>query len=247
MTTAKLTHKELVFLRENNISAADIFQSNELSRRRLVENAKRENKRFFLGGQCKKGRHRIRTTSGHCIQCNPSAIAHQIRHKSEGYVYLAYSQSAGLAKIGMTEKRSAGDEIATRQRSLRRGAYAGLKDWEIIMYFFSGEAGKQEDNLSSLFRKKKVFNRYYEKDGRDQEAAEIYRIPCDKAASTFVVYTHKNKLTLLEAPNTSLGNACTLARQCKAKLPEHNQVARTIGILSFLYGRLVSLFSRSGR
>jgi hypothetical protein len=247
MKTTKLTTGELVFLRENNLSVADIFQGDQASRKHSIEQAKRQNKRFFLGAPCKKAGHRIRTTSGHCIHCNPAAIAHHIRHRSEGYVYLAYSESAGLAKIGMTEKRSSGNEISNRQKTLRNGTYAGLTDWKIIMYFFSSEAGKQEDDLSGSFRTKKVFSRYYEKDGRDQEATEIYRMPRDKATSTFVRFTHKNKLTLLEFPNASASSARTLTGNREQTNAESERLSKTNRIVCFLYDRFVSFFRCSGR
>jgi len=138
---AQLTETQRKFLLSQNISLSMVFDATGLS------TAERENRmaglemKFFYGGAiCKKGGHSLRTKSNHCIECDTSKIAFQLRNCASGYVYLAYSKKKNYVKIGYSSAHP-----QDRGSFVRKEAYGGVLDWDIKkIEHFDRDAGKNE-------------------------------------------------------------------------------------------------------
>src|SRR6516162_4774254 len=87
-----------------------------------MQRIKEENKTVALGTRCKKGRHRLRTRSGHCIQCDPRKLAFQTRFSTSQYIYIAGSLSEELLKIGICV------DWRQREHQLRSEKYGSAGD-----------------------------------------------------------------------------------------------------------------------
>jgi hypothetical protein len=93
---------------------------------------------LIVGPECSNAGHRLRTRSGHCVQCDTSKIKYQSRHREEGTVYVAYAPSIKISKVGFST------EIDTREQNLNFDGYAGASDWEILFSVHVVEAGRVE-------------------------------------------------------------------------------------------------------
>ncbi|WP_256465376.1 MULTISPECIES: GIY-YIG nuclease family protein [unclassified Caballeronia] len=82
----------------------------------------------------------MRTKAGHCIQCDTSKIAFQLRSSDSGFVYLAHSESTGYVKIGYSR-----DDPHARMEKLREQAYGGARDWVMKrVVWLERDAGSHE-------------------------------------------------------------------------------------------------------
>lgn len=104
---------------------------------------------------CRAAGHRLRTRKGHCVQCNPAALAFLRRHDLEGTVYVAYSRKLRLVKVGCAEC------IAQREASLNADGYAGTSDWEIRYHAESDRAGKLEAKVHDILREHRYGVQYF--------------------------------------------------------------------------------------
>jgi len=163
---AELTKSELAFLANHGISASDVFDACGKTTRQWKVEAETAGKNIVIGSPCKAAQHRLRTRAGHCVQCDTSKIAYQIRHKSPGYVYVAGSFSARVAKIGNAI------DIQQRERNLRNQGYGGIKDWRILFHVRVRERGRVENDALKLLSEHRT-TRAFDKDGHVVDAGEI--------------------------------------------------------------------------
>lgn len=136
-----LTALEQQFLLQHGIPSSRIYDVGGGSPRSAAIGAAMEQlgKSFaFNATPCKKGGHRLRTRAGHCIQCDHSKIAYQMRYDDSGVVYLAASRSGTFVKVGTTQ------DPEQRMNSLRTLRYGGVSDWRIEFQSFTDRAGAVE-------------------------------------------------------------------------------------------------------
>ena len=169
-----LSKEEKAFLRSQNLSDADVYDGRGQASAEWKRAAREAGLTVVLGAPCAKGGHRLRTRSGHCIQCDTSKISYQKRHHSVGYVYIAGSKSAQLLKIGTAV------DIEQRKGNLRRQAYGGASDWEMLFSAKVTNGGKTEGEAIRRLAKYRV-SASYAKDGNQQEAIEMLRVGYTKA------------------------------------------------------------------
>ena len=163
-----LTQEELAFLKKHNVTPEDVFDSRGMSGSDRDSQMKKEGKIFTIGSDCKKSGHRLRTRKNRCIQCNTSAIAYMKRSQELGYVYIAGSKSASLIKIGYT------NNIPQREDALCYAeSYAGINDWLILTFVKLEKAGAIENEIQTALYKYSA-PRVYEKQGKEQEAKEVF-------------------------------------------------------------------------
>ena len=98
---------------------------------------------------CKKYNHRLRTSAGHCIQCNPASIAVITRYYKEGYVYIMSSRDAKAIKVGFSL------DTKNRVQQLNTKGYGGASDWKLIYEAKAPEAGRIEHEVHSRLSKYK--------------------------------------------------------------------------------------------
>jgi hypothetical protein len=169
-----LTREELDFLRSQNLSAADVYDARGQSAATWKAKVRSAGLTVVLGAPCRNGGHRLRTRSGHCIQCDTSKLSYQLRHHSPGYVYIAGSRSAKLIKIGTAI------DIEQRLRNLRNQAYGNVTDWAMLFWAKVANGGETE---GKAIRHLDAFRaaQPYDKDGSQQEAGEMLRTTFTKA------------------------------------------------------------------
>ncbi len=141
---------------------------------------------FYFGhSACRNGGHTLKTKAGHCIQCDTSRIAYQLRNNAAGFVYLAYSQSKKLVKVGFTKNLP-----KYRAELLNRERYATAIDWEIKkLAKFDKDAGKREFAIHSRledFLKPVAYEKYK---GQMVDCREVFSCPLDVAVTVFDAVT----------------------------------------------------------
>jgi hypothetical protein len=167
---AKLSKEQLNFLNSQRISTSLVFDASGFSTTERTVFMKHEEKYFYFGGAlCKKAGHSLRTKAGHCIQCDTSKIAFMLRSSAEGFIYLAFSPSNKLIKIGYC-KESPFDRAA----QLQKDAYGNIKDWEVKQHkWLDINAGKIEFSIhTELERYQKLVT--YPRNGQMVECREIF-------------------------------------------------------------------------
>lgn len=161
-----LSDQQKIFLYEHDVSLDLIFDAKGLSKSQYQSiMTKLEKKIAFNVTPCERGGHTLRDKYGHCVQCETRNLAWIKR--TEGYIYLAYSRSKKLSKIGYTEN------VTNREEKLNSSNYGNIKDWKIIFSLYSKKAAKIERNCH---KKLKKFHspRDYFRDGFLQLANEIF-------------------------------------------------------------------------
>ncbi|GJG96840.1 GIY-YIG nuclease family protein [Cupriavidus pauculus] len=176
----QLTTEQLSFLRAQRISLSWVFDASGLSAAERKSVMSALSKKFYYGGaSCKAAGHSLRTKSGHCIQCDTSKIAYELRSSASGHVYLAHSPSTGLIKIGYTQQHP-----QDRGQFLRNEAYGGIQDWDIKrLAVLDKDAGKKEFEIHQrLDRFQKPI--LYKKGAVVVECREIFS--CDLSSAIII-------------------------------------------------------------
>jgi hypothetical protein len=119
---------------------------------------------------CAKAGHRLRTRSGHCIQCSPAAIGFTKRDYSEGHVYIAASPIGRLFKVGTTA------DLDRRKSQLNDWRYGRQFDWQMVASVRTENAGRIEGNAHGRLARFAVAGDYI-RGGRRQRCYELFR--CD--------------------------------------------------------------------
>ncbi len=185
-----LTVAELNFLKSQNLTAKDVYDGRNQSAAVWKAEVRAAGLTLVLGTPCKNGGHRLRTRSGHCVQCDTSKLSYQNRHNAPGYIYIAGSRSARLLKIGTAI------DIDQRTHNLRHQAYGGIGDWEMLFTVKVENGGKTEgDALSRLTRFKVI--QTYDKDGSLQDAVELLQTSFTKAINAIAAAIGESKVTRL--------------------------------------------------
>ena len=163
-----LTDSELKFLGSQGLSAEDVYDARGQSMSYWKAAVRKAGLTLVLGATCSKGGHRLRSRSGHCVQCDTSKISYQRRHHTVGYVYIAGSQRGRLIKLGTAV------DIDQREQNLRGQSYAGFNDWTML-FSTKVAAGGHVEHLIQAELARYHTDAGYEKDGRSQAAGEVFR------------------------------------------------------------------------
>ena len=180
MIETQFSTEELSFLNSQGIPASAVFDARGVSKSDYRWVAKDNGCNFVYQNECRNG-HRLKTRSGHCIQCDTRRIAFQSRHNLPSTLYLAYSEQKGLCKIGQTT------DLVARIRKLRTEYYGGAGDWELLVDRFSSEAGVDEFELHAMLAPFRVTGSYY-KDHHEQTFREVFRCQKDAVEAIFRAY-----------------------------------------------------------
>jgi hypothetical protein len=184
----ELTEQELIFLKSQGIRPEEIFDGRGMSNPTWKDRAKQAECDFILAGRCTNGGHRLKSRSGHCIQCDTAKISFIRRENAKAYVYLAAAKNRTVIKIGYASL------IYAREETLRKQGYGGYWDWEILCWVKTQYAGKIEREISYLFSEKRISGSY-SKDNKIQESVEMFSCDAGTAKILFSDFT-KNRLGL---------------------------------------------------
>lgn len=173
---AKLTAEQIIFLKSQNVSPSLLYDASGLSKQERIAMMDRLEKLFYYGGApCKAGGHTLRTKAGHCIQCDTSKIAFQLRSSAAGYVYLAWSPSTKYIKIGYSKFHP-----QERAEILRNEAYGKIRDWDVKQVVrLERNAGRTEFSIHAKLEPHIEPITYEKEKGVYVECREIFN--CDLA------------------------------------------------------------------
>ena len=157
-------------------------------------------KKFIIGVPCRAAGHRLRTKAGACIQCKPEKIAHQLRSSQPGIVYIAGSQSLGAIKIGST------NDVDDRIKQANAQSYGGTKDWELLFHVKVGAKGKIEDHIKQKLNTARIAATYF-KNGREQQATEIFRVDFKTAQNAVAAAIQRLKIACDKTSAKTFENA----------------------------------------
>lgn len=158
---------ELKFLRDQKISLEEVFDARNQSKSVWQQRARELGKNFVVGTPCKAFGHRLRTTAGHCIQCDTKKIAYQTRETIEQYLYIAVSQKGKLIKIGST------NDYERREMQLQNESYGGHSDWVKVFHMRAKNAASIERVVGQRLARHSVTGSYT-KSGKEQDATEMF-------------------------------------------------------------------------
>ena len=167
---AKLTPEQLAFLKSQHVSLSLVLDGGSLSKKDREALMDETGHKFYYGGApCKAGGHTLRTKAGHCIQCDTSKIAYQLRSSASGYVYLAHSARNNLVKVGFSEV-----DPHNRVTWLQTSGYGGVNDWAVVKSLrILKDAGKCEFEIHGALE---AWRRpiVYVKNNEEVECREIF-------------------------------------------------------------------------
>lgn len=166
---AELTQEQRHFLRDQKIPLSMVFDATGMKRSEYQRAMEETGKHFAFGvSPCKKSAHTLRSRSGNCIQCNTRNIAEQLRHYTDGIVYLAGSRVTKNIKVGMTT------DLESRVKMLNQYQYGQAKDWEILLSVRSENAGEMEFRVHKLLSVYSVEG-WYSREGRKTMCYELFK------------------------------------------------------------------------
>lgn len=180
---ATLSKDEVAFLKEQGIAPSQVFDASFTKKKLDVQKQMETlDLSFYFGhSACRSGGHTLRTKAGHCIQCDTSKIAYQLRHSAAGYIYLAYSQDKKLAKVGFTK-----NDPQERAELLRQEKYANASDWDVKKIAkYEKDAGRREFAIHSRlghYQKSITYEKYK---GQMVECREVFSCSLDAASKVF--------------------------------------------------------------
>jgi hypothetical protein len=164
----QLTKSQKEFLKNHGIDLDKVFDATRYTQR-TYRDLMKEGGFVVAAGvtKCSQGHDSLRTRSGHCVMCNPASLSFQKRHKSIGDLYIMFSPSENLIKVGVA------DSAYERMITLNRQSYGEINDWEIAHVVRVTNAGYAEEIIHSqlsLHNKE----RYFLKNGEMVLAKEIF-------------------------------------------------------------------------
>jgi hypothetical protein len=164
-----ITDQEFVFLVSQKILLSQIYDARGRGPTSFNEEAKVAGLLFGMAKACEKGRHRLFTRKGHCIQCDTSKIAFIRRFGDAGYVYIAATPKGRLLKVGSTS------DVTSRSSTLNtEGGYAGFDDWVIIAHAKIQSMGRVEFEVHKALEDLSLSMEYV-RAGRKQITREVMR------------------------------------------------------------------------
>jgi hypothetical protein len=174
----RLTKDQKDFLKLYGIDFSSVFDATGLGTSEWKAEMRESGALVAVGvTRCAKQGHSMRTRAGHCVMCRPSNLSFQFRWRASGEVYIAYSRSTRLVKIGVaTSSRGAEGRVLT----LKKQRYAEVYDWELWHIETVIDAGRVENAVHQClakYRKSRTFLR----GGKTELAQEVFS--CTPAAA----------------------------------------------------------------
>lgn len=179
-----LTKEEKIFIKEHGLSYSDFCDARGEIAKVYHDKAKALGCRYVINS-CMYG-HRLKTRSGHCIQCDPRRIVFQRRFSETGVVYIA--TCGDYCKVGMAENNinSKSESMYRRKITLNMdGGYANLENWDVVKSWNVKDAGRMEDEVHKLLERYKVEDVEYWYSGEWRVAKELFK--CSVSIATKAV------------------------------------------------------------
>ncbi|MDH2353333.1 GIY-YIG nuclease family protein [Bradyrhizobium sp. SSUT112] len=169
-----LTASELSFLRSQGLGPDDVMDVRRLPQWLWFQRIKEEGKTIALGSRCRKAGHRLRSTRGHCVQCDTKILAFAGRYALKQYLYIAGSLRARLIKIGVCR------DLQQRLRQICAERHGDARDWEVIYAVHIERAAEIEERVLNRLAEYSFYSTYW-KDGNIQQSIELRRCTISQA------------------------------------------------------------------
>jgi hypothetical protein len=169
-----LTESELRFLRSQCLGPDDVMDVRHMPQWMWFQEIKERGKTIALGSRCRKAGHRLRSTKGHCVECDTKILAFASRFNLKQYLYIAGSLRARLIKIGVCK------DLGQRIRQICAERHGDARDWEVIYAVEIERAGEIEDRVLSRLGQYSIYSHYW-KDGVLQQSIELRRCTISQA------------------------------------------------------------------
>ena len=167
---AKLTKPQLAFIEKMELNLYELFDASGLKTPEWKIQMKELGKLVAFGvTPCAVKGHTMRTRAGHCVQCNPANLSYLKRMNLSADVYVAWSSSAKLAKVGLAI------DANQRRISLNKYKYAGVNDWEMKLIYECENAGEIENQVHRLLSEFSKFGVSYWNSDRYRLCTEIFK------------------------------------------------------------------------
>jgi hypothetical protein len=137
---AELDYEQIEFLEKMGIEDYEVFDAEGWERREYIPYMREHDYVVAIGvSECKKYGHTMKTRSGHCAMCNNGRnLAHQINYHASKDIYIAYSPSKDVIKIGVS------DDYEKRIAQMNSYGYANIYDWECVFFEWVRNSGRIE-------------------------------------------------------------------------------------------------------
>jgi hypothetical protein len=177
-----LSEDQILFLKINGISRTEVLDATGMRSREYREIMKIKRYKVAIGvTKCKSFGHTMRSSSGHCVQCNSLSLVYTSRHRQNNFIYIAWSQAKKLSKIGITSN------LSQRHSTLIKQRYGGISDWTIFYSKFVSNAGVIESKVLNDLSKFLVAATTY-KNKNNQKTYELINCPADIVTSCVKKY-----------------------------------------------------------
>ena len=179
-----LTKEEKQFIKQHGLALSEIYDARGLTSTIYHARAK-ELGCLWVINSCYKG-HRLKTRSGHCIECDPRRIVYQRRYSESGILYIAVA--GNHCKVGITENNYNDSYESIYHRSVTLNmddGYGNITGWKIVKYWEVKNAGRIENEVHQLLAKYKEDEVEYWYSGEWRIAKELFKCS-QKAAETAV-------------------------------------------------------------
>lgn len=179
-----LTKEEKQFIKQHGLALSEIYDARGQTSTVYHDRAK-ELGCLWVINSCYKG-HRLKTRSGHCIECDPKRIVYQRRYSESGILYIAIA--GDHCKVGITENNFNDSYESIYHRSVTLNmddGYGNISGWKIVKFWEVKNAGRIENEVHQLLAKYKEDDVEYWYSGEWRTAKELFKCS-QKTAETAV-------------------------------------------------------------
>jgi hypothetical protein len=142
---SKLTKSQLIFIEKMELGLHDLFDASGLRTTEWKLQMRELGKLVAFGvTPCVAKGHSLRTRAGHCVQCSPANLSYLKRMNEPADVYVAWSTSSKMAKIGLSK------DAYKRLESLNIFKYGGANDWKMKLIYECENGGEVENKAHQI-------------------------------------------------------------------------------------------------
>jgi hypothetical protein len=183
----KFTQEDLDFLSNHSIALKNVFDASGMTKKNYAKFMKDNNFHIAVGvSACKKFGHKMRTRSGHCVQCNPAYLGYQNNFNKSAFLYIA--QCDKFIKIGITSN------INNRKKSLNSQYYGGVNGWIIRDSIWLDNAGACENKIINLLRGYSYTSETIKEYGISQSTYEMFKCTYRIAKNKYDIVIKSNNI-----------------------------------------------------
>lgn len=169
----------ILYCQIHGIPAERLFDASGLKRAAYRELMKMDDKWAAYGvTPCYQG-HDLRNRAGTCLMCDPQRVAHLLRSKMSGFLYVASGSGGRVMKLGFSQNPAHRIGIANYE------GWGGCSDWCLRAFGWAAEAGALEAEFHAEFEHQQTAL-HWDRNYRPQVTREAYLADVAAAAEKLV-------------------------------------------------------------